>query len=227
MHVHHRGTTSVSVMSVRLTLTLAHAHAHTMADLDDMLLEFAHFQEQAEQAEPPESPDGQPPQTPKSPEGDVPFSGPEMWTPGTKVISTEFKDEVTFMRMGNTTDFINAGRVKISFEQVKKGAKFKKETHTRWVQPETLSLPPSEAAAGTATGGSMPSPSARKSPRIAERTAGRAQSGETNLTERAAHERERKLPQKPEAPVRGHQKMERTTAETKVAHGGLMQTGRR
>ena len=42
-------------MSVRLTLTLAHAHAQKMADLDDMLREFAHFHEQAERAEPPES----------------------------------------------------------------------------------------------------------------------------------------------------------------------------
>ena len=32
-------------MSVRLTLTLAHAHAQKMADLDDMLREFAHFHE--------------------------------------------------------------------------------------------------------------------------------------------------------------------------------------
>ena len=152
--------------------------------------------------------------SPASPASPAPVqmpSGPVSCPPNTKVESVDH-GEVTFLRMGNTADFINAGRARIQYQKLKRGAKYKMETHFGWVKAETLTLPATDAA-GADEGGSP----ARKSPRLEVRAAARRETTVDGLPELATHERARKLSKKPEAPVRGHNKSTRQTAESKVS----------
>ena len=129
------------------------------------------------------------PATPQKPTGPVP-DDPRTWAMNTKVISTDL-GEVTFVRIGTNLDFLNEGRAKVTFQRLKNGLKKKMETHMKWVLPATLSLPPPSEEAS-------PSSARRVSPRIAARSPAAAEGPEL-----AAHERDRKLPQKQEgAPPR-------------------------
>ena len=117
--------------------------------------------------------------------------------------------EVTVVKIGTEADFANNGRVHIKWSQLKPGKKRSYETRYAWVQPGTLTLAPEEGV---------------RSPRIATRVArelsAEAQQAQQTQREqqreqqaqaplRAAHERERKLPQKQAA--RRRQSSERTT----------------
>jgi hypothetical protein len=127
------------------------------------------------------------PATPAKPTGPV-ADDLLTWAINTKVISTTL-GEVNFVRVGTELDFVNKGRAKVSFEQVARGCKRKMETQTRWVTPDTLSLPPSAEEE---------SPTSRRvSPRRAARSPAAAEG-----PERAAHERERKMPHKREGAPR-------------------------
>ena len=149
--------------------------------------------------------------------------GPESWAPQTKVRCSQFENcDAVFIRMGNAADFVNDGRARIQYERIKKGAKYKKEQAYALVKPETLTLlEPVEAAGGTVD--STP----KRSPRVAEQRAAADRStvqlaaadGSTvtvALPERAAIERKRKLEEKKEAAVRGRQKVQRQSYESKV-----------
>ena len=131
-----------------------------------------------------------------------------LWDSGTIVFSTELKINVTFLRLGGSADFVNEGRARIQYERVKPGKVRAKETFTVWVKPETLEAIP--------IAGQVAESPSRKSPRVAEQTAAAAAPRAAELPELAPHERERKLPKKREAPVRGPNKMERTTKESQV-----------
>lgn len=68
--------------------------------------------------------------------------------PGEKLIHTIYGD-VTFVRYGNSLDFLNDGRCRISYQRVKRGCKNKMETWNSWSLPSILSRPmPSESTDG-------------------------------------------------------------------------------
>ena len=67
----------------------------------------------------------------------------------------------TFVRLGNTCDFVHNGKARISMQVIKAGCKHKKETKCAWVEPTELmhALPPEERSPP------MEHPSPRQSPR--------------------------------------------------------------
>jgi hypothetical protein len=115
---------------------------------------------------------------------------------------------LTVVRIGSTEDFANSGRVYVRYQLVKKGCQSKLQTLHCWVLPEYLKVAEPIAAELQR---SPPRSSARKPPpgRVDTETPTAA------LPARAAHERERKVPVK-EAPVRGPQKLQHSTQESKV-----------
>ena len=135
--------------------------------------------------------------------------GPSVWDSGTEVQSSEH-GAVIFLRLGNASDFVNDGRARIQYEKIKRGAKYKKETHFNWVKADTLTR--FEDLADATSERDTP----RKSPRIAECV---TTQGETDalLPAHSGMERDRKLPRKAVAPVRGPNKLQRQTAESKIS----------
>jgi hypothetical protein len=105
--------------------------------------------------------------------------------------------------------------------------KNKKKTYVVWLSPSALTKISTTDGAST----SPASPPVEEGVRVAEgdgmRVAGgegvrtteasRTAEGGSSLPTRAAHERERSMPQLPPAPVRGRQQAERKTPESKVA----------
>ena len=169
---------------------------------------------------PPASPNPHnPPTSPLTPMAD---GGPAVWESGLVVRSSTLKKEVTFLRMGNESDWINKGNAKIQYTRLKKHCSIKVETATTWVDPRTLSLiiPEGEGSTGEGTSEIMTSP--RKSPRTIERQTGpRSAPRAAELPELAAHERDRKLPMKKplatkEVQRRGRQKEACQTKESNV-----------
>ena len=164
--------------------------------------------------------DGSSPSTPvqsriTSPTARPAETGPQDWESCKLVLYTAdggSPKEVIFLRMGSEADWINNGRCRIEWRTIKPGKKRVFNTHSKWVMPETLTLPAQEQPAAD-TGAANPSPT-RKSPRNAQHL---RPEGADLPPERAVHERERKLPTRKDAPVRGRQKAERQTAETKVS----------
>ena len=140
--------------------------------------------------------------------------GPQKWLTRTPVMSTDH-GEAVFIRLGRESDFVNNGRARIEYLKLKRGTKFKKECHYTWVVPETLTRVEKEDDAAAIA---MEDAVLRKSPRreAAAREQTEEQTREQTLPKRAAHERDRKLPKKAEAPVRGPQKLTRQTPESKV-----------
>ena len=127
--------------------------------------------------------------------------------------------EVTIVRVGGSIDFINANRIYVRYEQVKKNCKRKMETAYRWVnrvelskrmEPEMLGQSPLAVRSPTIRAMSFSDETARSQQRGEQSQA----QGDT-LPQLAAHERERKLPQKVEAQQR-RQMGEYKTAESKV-----------
>ena len=76
---------------------------------------------------------------PLSPERASGHTGPQMWPARSKVNSTEH-GEAIFLRLSNAADFINNSRARIEVMKLKKGAKYKQDTHIMWVSPTTLAL---------------------------------------------------------------------------------------
>ena len=147
--------------------------------------------------------------------------GPQKWPTRTPVTSTDH-GEAFFIRLGTESDFVNNGRARIEYLKLKRGAKFKKETHYSWVLPETLTrVDKEDDAAAIGIENAIMDAVPRKSPRL-EAAARLAQpqteprNQELTLPTLAAHERARKLPKKAEALVRGPQKLTRQTPESKV-----------
>jgi hypothetical protein len=148
-------------------------------------------------------------------------SGPASWEANKKVLcsapSIGYEKQVRFLRLGNDADWANKGRARISYERVKKSCKFKYETITTWVLPETLKLPPQspQSPPHLAATQSSVSPPSRKSARRAEETALQG-SIEGNIPESAAIHRKRKRIMKKDAPVFGHGSMELKTQESQI-----------
>ena len=214
-HMHDRGIISLNEL-IRMSADLARPHSPTHEessrrlwsddDEDDLLVDESGeaFCAQVSTSASPRSPARA--STP------TPTYGPRTWGSGTEVQSSEYGD-VTFIRLGNDADFVNNGRARIQCEKIKKGAKYKKETHIIWVKADTLSS--LDDPVGIASNECSP----RKSPRLQQQASAGFSSidKESSLPCRASIERERKLPQKMEASVRGPNKLQRQTAESKIS----------
>ena len=124
------------------------------------------------------------------------------------------------IRMGASTDMpVNQSRVYLKYMKVPPGKKRKKEAYYLWADEASL-----------AAAVQRPSPARseeRRSPRVAMREMQEQQREEQRTQQEqeamaalpagAAIERERKLPQKVPAPVRGRQRAERKTKESNVS----------
>ena len=144
---------------------------------------------------------------------------PSSWKSGAKVTHNWF-GKATFIRLGNSADFLNDGNARIVYQKLKKGCKSKLETLTAWVKPSTITISEQLQASDDEE-----SP-VRKSPRTEshareqhEHEVGGSQqpASQEQLPKRAALERPRKLTEKEQAPVRGRQKMVATTAPSKIS----------
>lgn len=124
--------------------------------------------------------------------------------PGMKCIH-DTKGEVQVIRIGGPQDFFNDGRIYVQFQQLKQGCRHKYETKKCWVPRDSLNIP----------GASEPC-----SPRLLSQ-AGFDELEEGNECEvsteheivnaqqpaRAAHERKRKIPERPSQRKRGSQQL--------------------
>jgi hypothetical protein len=188
-HMHDRGIISLNEL-IRMSADLARPHSPTHEessrrlwsddDEDDLLVDESGeaFCAQVSTSASPRSPARA--STP------TPTYGPRTWGSGTEVQSSEYGD-VTFIRLGNDADFVNNGRARIQCEKIKKGAKYKKETHTIWVKADTLSS--LDDPVGIASNECSP----RKSPRLQQQASAGFSSidKESSLPCRASIERER------------------------------------
>lgn len=125
------------------------------------------------------------------------------------------RGEVRVEKIGIERDFLNHGRVYISYQKRKSGCKRKMEVNYVWV--DRMSLKAIEAWKEV-EGSEVRSPAARRSPRLTvELESNSEEPTPTNLPARAAHERKRTMKQKKEAPVRGHNKAQRKTSASKIS----------
>ena len=141
-------------------------------------------------------------------------SGPSTWDAMSEVFSIPLDRNVTFVRLGGPADFVYDGSAKIKYSRIKPGKVRAMQTSHVSVDARTLrSISSPKGSPSSQRAGTSQSPGSRKSPRLAEEAPNpRA----ADLPPLASHERSRKLPLKKEAPVRGHQQLERTTKESKV-----------
>lgn len=126
--------------------------------------------------------------------------------PGTKCIH-DSKGEVEVIRIGGPQDFFNRGRIYVQFRQLKNGCRHKYETKYCWVTTDSLRL----------LGASEPcSPRALSQAGLDEVEEGNecevspfAQDvvNAEQLPRRAAHERKRKIPERPSRRTRGSQRL--------------------
>ena len=144
-------------------------------------------------------------------EVELPFATQEEFTAGNIMLYND--REVTIVRCGAPSDFFNANRVYIRWDQVKKNRVRAMESLHRWVDRDGLSekrevVQPPDASSSPTTSGMARA--AQEQQRAAAR-----QAAEDQLPKRAEHERERKLPQKAPAQNRRHTQ-EYKTVESKV-----------
>lgn len=120
--------------------------------------------------------------------------------------------ELTIVRLGTPADFMNNGRIRVSYLAPKPNCKFKMQTNFVWVTLDGLSLAPQMESSPL-----PPRSSERVREAEAQQTQQRNREREAGLPALAAHERERKLPQKAPEGERGRQKNTRQTSESKVS----------
>jgi hypothetical protein len=124
--------------------------------------------------------------------------------------------ELTIVRVGTPADFLNNGRVRVSlYLALKPGTKYKMQTNFVWVTRDELILA-SLAESSPLLPRSLESVREAHAQQEQARSRGREEA-EQALPARAAHERERKLPQKAMIGERGRQKATRQTSESKVS----------
>ena len=121
--------------------------------------------------------------------------------------------ELTVVRVGTVTDFMNDGRVYMRYQAPKPGCKFKLETHHFWASPDELVLAP--------LAGQDASPHSSEQTRTVQQQQELQRGREREVRSEelpagAAHERARKLPQKKAAPITGRQHGAKT-ATSKVS----------
>ena len=101
--------------------------------------------------------------------------------------------ELTVVRVGTVTDFMNDGRVYMRYQAPKPGCKFKLETHHFWASPDELVLAP--------LAGQDASPHSSEQTRTVQQQQELQRGREREVRSEelpagAAHERARKLPKK-------------------------------
>jgi hypothetical protein len=133
------------------------------------------------------------------------------------------KGLVTVLRVGTRgNDFLNAGNMYITFQQVKKNCSKKMETVHLWAAPSTLRpLTEEEAQMEAATSETVPreipSEGQAGQPEVVDVATPQAtRRADADLPAGATHERGRVLPLKVDAPKRGHHTPGSAKCESKV-----------